>query len=172
MRVLPDANRRLKHMRTGPLQLIYAGATAAKSRTEFVAVRLLPVFAVTADEESDREVDLDQTLPERSLAAVSDWCPTPTSTICMRVSGNSMSPLILDGHIIAVDTSEVRHDRLTGQIVVAQHGEKGLLVSRLIRFGHTDALVSDQREYESVSVAAESSWRIVGKVLCWTGRAR
>ena len=83
-----------------------------------------------------------------------------------------MSPLILDGYIIAVDTSEVRHDRLIGQIVVAQHSQRGLLVSRLIRFDHTDALVSDQREYESVSVAAESSWRIVGKVLWWTGRAR
>jgi hypothetical protein len=33
----------------------------------------------------------------------------PASTICMRVKGNSMSPLILDDYIIAVDTSEVRH---------------------------------------------------------------
>jgi phage repressor protein C with HTH and peptisase S24 domain/DNA-binding XRE family transcriptional regulator len=172
MRVLPDANRRLKEMRTDRLQLIHAGATAAKSRTEFVAVPLLPVFAATAGEQGDREVDLHQTLPERLLAAVSDWCPNPTSTICMRVKGNSMSPLILDGYIIAVDTSEVRNDMLIGQIVVAQHSEKGLLVSRLIRFDHTDALVSDQREYNSVSVAAESSWRIVGKVLWWTGRAR
>jgi phage repressor protein C with HTH and peptisase S24 domain/DNA-binding XRE family transcriptional regulator len=172
MRVLPDANRRLNQMRTRPLQLIHAGATAARSRTEFVAVPLLPVFAVTAGEQGDGEVDLEQTLPERLLAAVSDWCPNPTSTICMRVRGNSMSPLILDGYIIAVDTSEVRHDVLIGQIVVAQDSEKGLLVSRLIRFDHTDALVSDQREYESVSVAAESSWRIVGKVLWWTGRAR
>ena len=83
-----------------------------------------------------------------------------------------MSPFILDGYIIAVDTSEVRHDKLIGQIVVAQHTGKGLLVSRLIRFDHTDALVSDQREYDSVSVAADSSWLIVGKVLWWTGRAR
>jgi phage repressor protein C with HTH and peptisase S24 domain len=172
MRVLPNANRRLERMRTGPLQVIHAGATAAKSGTEFVAVPLLPVFAATAGEQGDKEVDLDQTLPERSLATVSDWCPNPDSTICMRVKGNSMSPLILDGYIIAVDTSEVRHDMLLGQIVVAQHSEKGLLVSRLIRFDYTDALVSDQREYGSVSVAADSSWRIVGKVLWWTGRAR
>ena len=172
MRVLPDANRRLKQMRTGPLQVIHAGARAAKSRTEFVAVPLLPVFASTAGEQGDREVDLNQTSPERLLATVSDWCPNPSSTICMRVKGNSMSPLILDGYIIAVDTSEVRHDMLIGHIVVAEHSEKGLLVSRLIRFHHTDALVSDQREYESVSVAAESSWQIVGRVLWWTGRAR
>jgi hypothetical protein len=42
----------------------------------------------------------------------------------------------------------------------------------LIRFGHTDALVSDQREYEAVPAEAHSEWRIVGKVLWWTGRSR
>ena len=102
MRVLPDANRRLGRMRSGPMQLIHAGtATAAKRKSEFVAVPLLPVYAVTAGEQGDSTVDLDQTLPERLLAAVGDWCPNPTSTICMRVKGNSMSPLILDGYIIA-----------------------------------------------------------------------
>jgi hypothetical protein len=48
----------------------------------------------------------------------------------------------------------------------------GLLVSRLSRVDHPDALVSDQRECDSVSMGAKSSWRIVGKVLWWTGRAR
>jgi len=54
------------------------------------------------------------------------------------------------------------------------HGtrRRGLLVSRLIRFDHTDVLVSDHREYVSVSVATESRWRVVGKVLWWIERAR
>jgi DNA-binding transcriptional regulator YiaG len=173
MRVLPDANRRLQQNRAVPVPVIHAGVRASKrTGAGFVAVPLLPVFAVTAGEVGDSGIDLEQTLPERLLAAVSDWCPNPTFTICMRVRGNSMSPLILDGYIIAVDTSEVRHDKLLGQIVVAQHSEKGLLVSRLIRFDDTDALISDQREFDTVSVAARSSWRIVGRVLWWTGRAR
>ena len=88
------------------------------------------------------------------LAAPIDWCPNPNSTICLRVKGNSMSPLILDGYLIAVDTLDVQ------------------IVSRLIRFDHTDVLVSDRREYESISLAPESKWRIIGKVLWWTGRAR
>ena len=83
-----------------------------------------------------------------------------------------MSPLILDGYIIAVDTFDVRRDSLVGQIVVAWNGAKGLLVSRLMRFDHTDALVSDHREYESISLAPESAWRILGKVLWWIGKAR
>jgi hypothetical protein len=83
-----------------------------------------------------------------------------------------MSPLILDGYIIAFDTSNVVHDDLLGRIVVAWNIEKGLLVSRLIRFDHTDALVSDHREYDSVSLVTPSRWRVLGKVLWWTGLAR
>lgn len=39
-----------------------------------------------------------------------------------------MSPLILDGYIIAVDISDTAHGDLIGKIVVAWHREKGLLV--------------------------------------------
>ena len=84
-----------------------------------------------------------------------------------------MSPLILDGYIIAVDTSDVSHANLIGQIVVAQNTkEKRLLVSRLISFDHTEALVSDQRNEQSVLLGNGSPWRIVGRVLWWTGKAR
>ena len=62
--------------------------------------------------------------------------------------------------------------RLVAKIVLAWNSERGLLVSRLIRFDLTDALVSDYREYESVSLAPEAKWRIVGMVLWWTGKAR
>jgi len=106
------------------------------------------------------------------LAAPTDWCPNPKSTLCLRVSGNSMSPLILDGYIIAVDTLDIHYDKLVGQIVVAWNADKGLIVSRLIRVDHTDASVSDQREYESISLASATRWGIIGKVLWWTGRAR
>ena len=84
-----------------------------------------------------------------------------------------MSPLILDGYIIAVDMSDIPRDDLVGQIVVARNSEdQRLLVSRLVRFDHTDVLVSDQRENQSASLANGSSWRIIGRVLWWTGKAR
>lgn len=46
---------------------------------------------------------------------------------------------------------------------MAWNVDKGLIVSRLMRFDHTDALVSDQRQHESISLAPESQWRIVGQ---------
>ena len=83
-----------------------------------------------------------------------------------------MSPLILDGYIIAIDMLEVHHDKLVGQIVVASNTAKGLIVSRLIKFDYTDALVSNRRNYESISLAPESKWHVIGRVLWWTGLAR
>jgi DNA-binding XRE family transcriptional regulator len=173
MRVLPESHRHLAESRIPNVSLVHAGSSKKHSwkKASLVAIPLLPVHAGTLGCRGDN-IDLAEISPESVLAAPAEWCPNPASTICLRVKGNSMSPLILDGYIIAVDTSDTEHNKVAGQIVVASHQEKGLLVSRLIRFDHTDVLVSDQREYEALPVAAGSEWRIVGKVLWWTGRAR
>jgi DNA-binding XRE family transcriptional regulator len=172
-RVLPAVRRRFAESQVPQVQFVRAGGKAAHSlrKVSLVAVPLLPVEAATLGHDGDN-VDLAEVPADSMLAAPIDWCPNPESTLCLRVKGNSMSPLILDGYIIAVDTSSVENDRLVDQIVVASHRERGLLVSRLIRFDHTDALVSDNREYGSVPVTPGSEWRVVGKVLWWTGRAR
>jgi hypothetical protein len=58
-----------------------------------------------------------------------------------------MSPLILDGYTVAVDTSSTSRDGLVGKIVVAWNPkENALLLSRLISFDR------------------------VGRVLWWAGR--
>jgi phage repressor protein C with HTH and peptisase S24 domain len=143
-----------------------------KGKKRLLLFPLLPVRAAAAGEQGDKVADLDQLTPQAMFAAPIGWCPNPASTVSLRVKGNSMSPLILDGYVIAVDTSDVSHDELMGPIVVAWNIERGLIVSRLIRFDQTEALVSDHREYESVSLATESRWRIISRVLWWLGRAR
>lgn len=172
-RVLPEANRSFAQSRIFDIEVVKAGSKKKHSlaQVDLVAIPLLPVHAGTPGAQGDTS-DLTDISAESVLAAPRDWCPNPVSTVCLRVKGNSMSPLILDGYIVAVDTSATENDHLVGQIVVAWHREQGLLVSRLIRFDHMDALVSDRREYEAVSITAGSEWRIVGKVLWWTGRAR
>jgi SOS-response transcriptional repressor LexA len=172
MRVLPTASRRLRQGRIASVQVVHAGAVGSLKSARFVAVPILPVRAATPGADGDEVSDLDQLKPEAIWAAPAEWCPNPAATISLRVVGNSMSPLVLDGYIIAVDTSNTSRDDLVGQIVVVQNTEeKRLLVSRLIRFDHTDALVSDQREYQPVLLANGSSRRIIGRVLWWTGKA-
>src|SRR5665213_2528167 len=173
MRVLPAASRRLREGRIATVQVVHAGTVDSVKPETFVAIPILPVRAATPGADGDEVPDLDQLKPEAIWAAPAEWCPNPASTISLRVVGNSMSPLILDGYIIAVDTSEVSRDELIGQIVVASNIEdKRLLVSRLIRFDHTDALVSDQREQPFILMSGGAKWRIVGRVLWWTGKPR
>jgi phage repressor protein C with HTH and peptisase S24 domain len=171
MRVLPTADRRLRRGRIAKVQIVHAGGKRLKPAS-FVAVPLLPVCAATPGAEGDEVPDLDQLKPEAMWAAPKEWCPNPAATISLRVTGDSMSPLILNGYIIAVDTSETSRDGLIGRIVVAWNaGEKRLIVSRLMRFDHTEALVSDQRGHEPILLANGSAWRIVGRVLWWAGKA-
>lgn len=170
-RALPAADRR--SVKVANVQIVHAGAVKARSikPEDLIAIPLLPIRAATLGEEADEVADLDQLKPEAIWAAPASWCPNPAQTISLRVKGDSMSPLILDGYIIAVDTGEVRRDKLDGQIVVARNiQEKQWIVSRFKRFDHTDALVSDQSEHQYVLLGAETKWRIVGRVLWWTGR--
>jgi len=172
-RVLPGAHLRLAEDRIATVRVVQAGAgsTNLLGPTDFVAIPILPVHIATPDANGDEVADLEQLKAEAMWAAPAEWCPNLKATISLPVKGNSMSPLILDGYIIAVDTSVVSRDVLIGKIVVAWNAEdKRLLLSRLIRFDHTDALVSDQRENRSVSVANGSSWRIIGKILWWAGK--
>ena len=129
MRVLPKAGRRLRQDRIATVQVVHAGAEKMlpAEKDSFVAIPLLPVRAATPGEKGDRVADLDQLKPKAMLAAPAKWCPNPASTISLTVKGNSMSPLILDGYIIAVDTSDTAHGDLIGKIVVAWNREKGLL---------------------------------------------
>jgi Peptidase S24-like len=148
-----------------------AGKIIASHMKDFVALPILPVRAATLGEKAEQVDDIDRLKSEAVWAAPASWCPNPRRTISLHVKGNSMSPLILDGYIIAIDRSEVSRERLVGKIVVAwNRSTKQLVVSRLLQFDGTYALVSDQRANKSLSLVSESEWRIVGKVLWWAGK--
>ena len=83
--------------------------------------------------------------------------------------GRSMMPLVHDGYIIVVDTSQTHRKGLYGQMIVAAHNERGLILSRLQGFDDTEVLVPGNREYESVTMSG-SGWRVIAKVLWWIGR--
>jgi SOS-response transcriptional repressor LexA len=170
MRVLPAVRSRLRKDRIPSLQVVRAGAHRALERAHnLIAIPVLPVVAATHGGKGDSADILDQVRPESMLAAPSDWCPNPAHTSCLRVHGRSMMPLIHDGYIIVIDTSQTNRLKLYGQIVVAAHKEQGLIVSRLQRYDHTEVLVPENREYDSTAISA-NGWRIVAKILWWIGR--
>jgi len=76
-----------------------------------------------------------------------------------------MSPLIYDGDILAVDSSQTRHSNLNNKIVVASHKKRGLSVSRFRHIDGVELLESDNREYQAITFSKDRTWQIVGKVL-------
>jgi SOS-response transcriptional repressor LexA len=171
MRVLPAVRSRLRKDRKLKLQVVQAGAHhPARRPDELVAIPVLPIVAATHGGKGDPAEKLHQVPPESMLAAPSKWCPNPAYTSCLRVHGRSMMPLIHDGYIIVIDTSQTNRGKLYGHIVIAAHKEHGLIVSRLQRFDDTEVLVPENREYESTAVST-NGWRIVAKLLWWIGQA-
>ena len=155
-------------------EIVAAGSGGKKplhSKVQLVAIPLLKVVAASHGEKGHDASVLHDAPIESMIAAPKDWCPNPTATSCLRVKGHSMMPLIQDGYILAVDSSQSERNKLNGKIVIAWHKDMGLTVSRLQRYGHTDTLQPENREYESITLDSKHKWRILAKVLWWIGKA-
>jgi phage repressor protein C with HTH and peptisase S24 domain len=139
------------------------GATKAM----LVAVPLLEVHAGTIGQGGSQLTDFAGATVEEMIAAPAKWCPNPTQTNCLRVTGTSMSPLIHDGDIVAVDSHQTDPEKLNGKIVVGWHRERGLSLARLIVANGVQLLESENRESMPIPVERDRKWQIIGRVLWW-----
>jgi SOS-response transcriptional repressor LexA len=153
---------------------VVAGSGARKlseQKHQLVAIPLLKVSVGPQGEKGDVTSILHGAPIESMIAAPSSWCPHPATTTCLRVRGDSMNPLIYDGYIIAVDSSQTDRAKLDGEIVIAWHKEKGLTVSRFRSYDHTDVLQPENTQYESVTLRGRNGWKVLARVLWWIGKA-
>ena len=172
MRVMPELKTRLSQTHKTHFQIASAGSGDKKSKSpRLVAIPLLKVVAASHGEKGDRSAILHDAPVESMIAAPVGWCPNPSATTCLRVRGNSMMPLICDGYILAVDSSQSDLSKLSDKVVIAWHKDMGLMVSRLRHYDHTEVLQPEDREYESIILDDKHKWRILAKVLWWIGKA-
>ena len=83
-----------------------------------------------------------------------------------------MAPIIYDGYLLAVDSSQTNRNELDGKIVIAWNKDAGLTVSRYRRYDHTEVLQPENSRYESVTLGkAANKWNIVARVLWWIAKA-
>jgi SOS-response transcriptional repressor LexA len=174
LRVVPMLRKRLRAVQFPNLEIATAGGgrhLPPEGKLQLVAIPLLKVSAATLGEQG-ADIALLQSAPvESMIAAPRDWCPNPAETSCLRVHGKSMMPLINDGYIVAVDSSQNDRKELNGKVVIAWHRDKGLTVSRLRRFDHTEILQPENSEHESITLNRGDGWSIIAKVLWWIGKA-
>ena len=174
MRVMPELKKHLIRTNIHPIEVVTAGSGNKKKRagsdkSEHVTVPLLSIYAASHGGNGDTS-GLHEAPAEGIIGAPKAWCPNPSATVCLRVKGDSMAPLICDGYIIAVDSSQNERDKLNGKVVIAWNKEKGMTVSRLNRFDATEVLQPENNAYESIVMNHKAKWKIQGKVLWWVGK--
>jgi phage repressor protein C with HTH and peptisase S24 domain len=152
-----------------PMELAAAGGGARKQRV--VPIPVLQATVGTHGGQGDRHGNLNYIPAREVMGAPLEWCPNPGYTSLLRVRGHSMEPLIRDGDIAAVDSSQTDRAQLDGKVVIVSSEEKGLCVSRLRRYPKFDVLESENRDYQAVVLGKSSGWRIVARVLWWISAA-
>lgn len=171
--MIPGARADARTSSSAGFEIVHAGSGVKRKRPkgapklQLVAVPLLDVHAGTIGQAGGQFADFDSAVAEEIIAAPAFWCPNPKQTNCLRVRGTSMTPLINDGDIVAVDGSQTDPEDLNRKIVVAWHRQNGLSLARFISADGVHLLESENRDYSPVSVDKDRKWQIVGKVLWW-----
>jgi transcriptional regulator with XRE-family HTH domain len=168
----PQAALSLK-ARLGDFALLRSSRLSNKATIKNTSAVIIPLLNITAY--GDRvppgpHVTLSQADIENVLVAPLDWCPHPESMISMRVSGDSMFPLIGSNAIIFVDTAIKDRDKLHLKLAVASHRNLGFKVARFQRLSSSDILASANHNCPPIDISDESKWKMVGEVLWWLSK--
>jgi transcriptional regulator with XRE-family HTH domain len=174
----PDQIERLKAPAEAPTPrpqpvievLATRGATAGsllKKMPDVVAVPLLADAAAAGSPRMIEEAKLEDTLllPRK-------WCPHPDSMVCIRVKGNSMSPILEEDYVVAIDTSVNTNAELYNRMVAARDPEGGVTIKWLRKLKNgKEALVAQHtsQDYDPVIISDERGWKLIGPVTWWVG---
>jgi SOS-response transcriptional repressor LexA len=173
----PDTNQRalssLK-VKLEELTLMSGKKLSNRSMVTNASAVIIPLLNITAYADNvppEPQKTLSQAEVEDVLVAPIGWCAHPESMIAMRVSGDSMVPVIGSQSIIVVDTAIKDRAKLNQKLAVMSHRNRGFKVARFQRLSSSDILVAANHKYPPVDVSDEAKWKIVGEVLWWLTKA-
>jgi phage repressor protein C with HTH and peptisase S24 domain/DNA-binding XRE family transcriptional regulator len=135
---------------------------AVKGLDPYVSVPLLKDAAAAGAPRAVSDVDL-----EGYVLIPSAWCPDPAHVTCVRARGDSMSPIVHDGAIVAVDHSQ-RDSNLLHQKMVAARHQGGVVIKWLER--HPDGalhLVSENKKHSTLKLRQAAQNPVLGIVSWW-----
>jgi SOS-response transcriptional repressor LexA len=100
------------------------------------------------------------------------WFPPGSSIVALKVVGDSMSPLVQEGYIVLIDTSERNPRKLAGQMIAAREGD-GVTLKWLRKEGKFYQLVpqhtSRSHPVRIIAPGEEEEYGVVGRVIKWIG---
>ncbi len=100
------------------------------------------------------------------------WCPNPANFTCVHVRGDSMSPILNDGAIVAIDHSQ-RDPLLLRHRMVAARYEDGVTIKWLdCDTAGRLVLVPENKHYPPLTLPPTRQNPIVGMISWWWNRQR
>src|SRR5437588_1920712 len=88
MRVMPKLSKDMSRANTFDFQLVAAGSGHKKQKKpRLIGIPLLKTVAASHGEKGDHSAILHDGPVESVIAAPTDWCPNPSATTCLRVTG-------------------------------------------------------------------------------------
>lgn len=145
-----------------------AGVKDAKSSDD-VSHAFVPLLRDAAAAGTPRAID-EREIQER-LPVAKHLVPRNGKVVAVKVSGDSMEPIILDGYTVFIDTSERDPDKLNGWMVAARDDGAGVTI-KWLRLQDNEWMLIPQHTSEEHPIRAmkeHGDWSIVGKVLFWIG---
>jgi len=130
----------------------------------------IPLLKDAAAAGSPREIS-EQDLDGFALIYYA-WCPNPGNFTCVHVRGDSMSPILNDAAIVAIDHSQ-RDPRLLRHRIVAARYEDGVTIKWLdLDSSGQLLLVPENKHYPTLTLPRTLTNPIVGLVSWWWSRQR
>jgi phage repressor protein C with HTH and peptisase S24 domain len=99
------------------------------------------------------------------------WCPKPQNCVAIRVTGDSMSPILEEGYVVLIDLTQKDPKRLVNEMVAARDSEGGVTIKWLRKIGKYFMLVPQHtsQRHEPQMIESDDDWAVVGKVIRWIG---
>ena len=151
------------------LWLRHAGVSLQEPANDPVSTREVPLLRDAAARGTPRAVDEEEI--EEVLSFPQRWLPRGGSIFAVRVTGDSMSPLLEEDYVVLVNVASRDANRLVGRMVLARDGDE-VTVKWLRRQEKMFLLVPQNTSpRHPIRVWTRSDNRaIVGEVVCWIGQ--
>ncbi len=107
---------------------------------------------------------------EKMLPLPKEWMPRGSDMRALRVSGDSMEPLVKHGYIVLVDLNQSTKEKLVGCMIAARQGDE--VTVKWLREDRGVYMLVPENASGSTPVRVireDEDWAIVGAVVRWIG---
>lgn len=113
---------------------------------------------------------IDEQVIERDIVVPAEVVRHPLDTVCIKVSGDSMAPILQEGYIVVVDAAQRDPARLVHQMVVVKEltgDDAGITIKWLDRLGREYILAPENKAYRLQAMTRDH--HLIGRVIWWHG---